>query len=198
VRAHRYCLSTSQANIEVIRHLFDSYRRGDYAEAAACLAAHIVYEVALRSCRPAGGRRSGPCGERWDGTWDELETVPEEFIDAGQHVLVTVHYSARGRGSRIKYEERLFDVYTFGNGQCVRKQEFRERSEAHEAAGLDFSRRQLRVAQTRSARGRRPRSWALSLWGGVEALGRRRSRDATVKRRDRRARDPAAGPHHVR
>jgi len=75
--------------------------------------------------------------ERWDGTWDEQETVPEEFIDAGQHVLVTVHYSARGRGSGIKYEERLFDVYTFSDGQCVRKQEFRERSEALEAAGLD-------------------------------------------------------------
>jgi hypothetical protein len=37
--------------------------------------------------------------ERWDGTWDELKTVPDEFIDRGQHVLVTVHYSARGRGS---------------------------------------------------------------------------------------------------
>jgi len=75
--------------------------------------------------------------ERWDGTWDELETVPEEFIDAGQRVLVTVYYSARGRGSGIRYEERLFDVYTFSDGKCVRKQEFRERSEALEAAGLD-------------------------------------------------------------
>ena len=75
--------------------------------------------------------------ERWDGTWDEQETVPQEFIDAGQQVLVTVHYSARGRGSGIKYQERLFDVYTFSGGECVRKQEFRTRSEALEAAGLD-------------------------------------------------------------
>jgi hypothetical protein len=75
--------------------------------------------------------------ERWDATWDELETVPEEFIDAGQRVLVTVYYSARGRGSGIKYEEHLFDVYTLSDAKCVRKQEFRERSEALEAAGLD-------------------------------------------------------------
>ena len=75
--------------------------------------------------------------ERWDSTWDELETVPEEFTDAGDQVLVTVHYSARGRGSGIEYEERLFDVYTFSDGQCVRKREFRERSDAVEAAGLD-------------------------------------------------------------
>ena len=77
--------------------------------------------------------------ERWDSTWDELETVPEDFADAGDDVLVTVHYSARGRGSGIEYEERLFEVYTFRDGQCVRKREFRERSDAAEAAGLDHN-----------------------------------------------------------
>ena len=126
----------SQANVEVVRRLFDSYQRGDYAEAAACLAADIVYEVGQEL--PARGREAvRAMWERWDSTWDELETVPEEFIDAGQQVLVTVHYSARGQGSGIKYEERLFEVYTFSDGQCVRKQEFRERSAALEAAGLD-------------------------------------------------------------
>jgi len=126
----------SQTNVEVIRRLFDSYRRGDYAAAAACLAGHVVYEVGQEL--PARGREEVlAMWERWDGTWVELETVPEEFIDAGQQVLVTVHYSTRGRGSGIKYEERLFDVYTFSDGQCVHKQEFRERSKALEAAGLD-------------------------------------------------------------
>jgi len=74
--------------------------------------------------------------ERWDSTWDELETVPEEFTDVRDQVVVTVHYSARGRGSGIEYEERLFDVYTFSEGQCVRKREFRARSDAVEAACL--------------------------------------------------------------
>ena len=63
--------------------------------------------------------------ERWDSTWDGLETVPEDFLDAGDQVLVTVLYSAHGRGSGIEYEERLFDVYSFSDGQCVRKREFR-------------------------------------------------------------------------
>jgi ketosteroid isomerase-like protein len=131
----RYCLIMSQANVEVVRRLFDSYRRGDYAEAAVCLAADVVYEVGQEL--PARGREAvRAMWERWDSTWDELETVPEEFIDAGHQVLVIVRYSARGRGSGLKYEERLFDVYTFRDGRCVRKQEFRERSEALEAAGL--------------------------------------------------------------
>ena len=126
----------SQANVEVVKRLFESYRRGDYEEAGACLAADVVYEVGQEL--PLRGREEvRAMWERWDSTWDGLETVPEDFLDAGDQVLVTVFYSARGRGSGIEYEERLFDVYTFSGGQCVRKREFRERSDAAEAARLD-------------------------------------------------------------
>jgi ketosteroid isomerase-like protein len=126
----------SQANVEVVKRLFESYRRGDYAEAAACLAPDVVYEVGQEL--PLRGRAE-VCAmwERWDSTWDELETVPEKFTDAGDQVLVSVYYSASGRGSGIQYEERLFDVYTFREGQCVGKREFRRRSDAAQAAGLE-------------------------------------------------------------
>ena len=124
----------SQTNLEVVKRLFESYRRGDYEKAAACLAPDVVYEVGQEL--PLRGRAEvRAMWERWDSTWDELETVPEDFADAGDDVLVTVHYSARGRGSGIEYEERLFEVYTFRDGQCVGKREFRQRSDATE--GLD-------------------------------------------------------------
>ena len=126
----------SQANVEVVKRLFESYRRGDYEEAAACLAAEVVYEVGQEL--PLRGREEvRAMWERWDSTWEEMETVPEDFTDAEDQVLVTVYYSARGRGSGIEYEERLFDVYTFSDGQCVRNREFGQRSDAAEAAGLD-------------------------------------------------------------
>jgi uncharacterized protein len=125
----------SQSNVELVRTLFETYRRGDYAAAAACLAPGVVYEIGQEV--PAfGPDEVRDMWERWDSAWDEMETVPEEFIDAGDNVVVTVHYSARGRGSKIEYDERLFDVYTVRDGRCVRKLEFRDRSEALEAAGL--------------------------------------------------------------
>jgi ketosteroid isomerase-like protein len=72
----------SQANVEVVKQLFESYRRGDHAEAAACLAPDVVYEV--RQELPLRGREEvRAMWERWDSTWDGLETVPEDFIDAG-------------------------------------------------------------------------------------------------------------------
>ena len=124
----------SEANVAVVRRLFDAYNRGDYAAASECLDPDVEYEVGQEL--PLRGRAAvRAMWERWDGTWDELETVPEEFVDAGDEILVTVFYSARGRGSGIPYEERLFDVYTFRDGSCVRKREFRQRSEAIAAIG---------------------------------------------------------------
>jgi ketosteroid isomerase-like protein len=72
----------SQANVEVVKRLFESYRRGDYAKAAACLAPDVLYEVGQEL--PARGRAEvRAVWERWDDTWDGLETVPEDFLDAG-------------------------------------------------------------------------------------------------------------------
>jgi ketosteroid isomerase-like protein len=85
-----------------------------------------VGERKFAPCGSGVGQHVGRAGDRCGG-----------FLDAGDQVLVTVFYSARGRGSGIEYEERLFDVYSFRDGQCVRKREFRQRSDAVEAAGLD-------------------------------------------------------------
>ena len=125
----------SQQNVEVIRKTFEAYNRGDYDEAAACLAPDVVWEIGQEV--PARGPDAvKTMWARWDSEWEELETVPEEYIDAGDEVVVTVHYRGRGRSSGIEYSERLFDVYTVRDGRCVRKREFKRRSEALAAAGV--------------------------------------------------------------
>ena len=73
--------------------------------------------------------------ERWASSWEEIETIPEEFIEAGEHVIVAVHYSGRSR-QRDRVRCPHLDVYTLRDGLCVRKLEFNERSRALEAAGL--------------------------------------------------------------
>jgi ketosteroid isomerase-like protein len=130
-----YCEAMSQHNVDVIRETFEAYNRGDYSGASAWLAPDVVWEVGqeLPAHGPAAVRRMW---ERWDSDWEELETVPEEFIDTGDNVFVAVHYRARGKSSGVEVDDRLFDVYTLRHGKCVRKREFRDRSEALEAAGL--------------------------------------------------------------
>ena len=60
----------------------------------------------------------------------------EEFIDAGDRVLVTEHHRGRGRGSGIEVDTRLYSVYTVCDGKVVRMDQFTDRPEALEAAGL--------------------------------------------------------------
>lgn len=51
---------------------------------------------------------------RWNSHWETLD----------------------GRLSGVAVDGRVFEVHTFRDGQCVRKVDFRTRSEALEAAGL--------------------------------------------------------------
>ena len=74
----------------------------------------------------------GALGRRVGRDGDDLRRLR----GSGDHVLATVTYSGRGRASGIQHDDVLFDVYTFRDGLCVRKQEFREQSEARRAAGL--------------------------------------------------------------
>jgi ketosteroid isomerase-like protein len=125
----------SQENVEIVRRSFEAYLRGDFAGAVAYLASDVVYEVG-QELPARGADEVIERWQRWEDAWVRLETVGEEFIDAGDHVIVPVRYSGRGRASGIEFEERLFEVHTLRDGKCVHKRDFSERTEALEAAGL--------------------------------------------------------------
>ncbi|MET0972941.1 MAG: nuclear transport factor 2 family protein [Thermoleophilaceae bacterium] len=125
----------SQENLEAARKTMEAYRRRDYAGASAYLAPDVVWSVGQE--RPAHGPAAvREMWDRWDAEWDELETVVEEIIDAGDKVFMAVRYRGRGRVSGVEVNDRQFEVHTFRDGRCVRKMDFREREEALEAAGL--------------------------------------------------------------
>jgi ketosteroid isomerase-like protein len=73
---------------------------------------------------------------RWTGEWDDYELIPEGFADAGDRVVATVRFRARGRGSGIEVDGRLYDVFTLCDGKIVRMDQFTEQSEALAAVGL--------------------------------------------------------------
>ena len=110
----------SQENVEAARRTMEAYRRGDYDAAAAYLAPDVVWSVGQE--RPAHGRAAvREMWKRWDDEWDELDTVIEEAIDAGDKVLVAVRYRGRGRVSGVEVNDRQYEVHTFRHGLCVRR-----------------------------------------------------------------------------
>jgi ketosteroid isomerase-like protein len=125
----------SQQNVDAVRTCIEAYLRGDYVAATAFLAPDVVWENGqeLPAHGPAAVRAMWT---RWTSEWENLEMVAEELIDAGDKVLVAMHYRGQGRLSGVAIDSWVFEVHTFRDGQCIRKADFRTRPEALEAAGL--------------------------------------------------------------
>jgi ketosteroid isomerase-like protein len=52
--------------------------------------------------------------------FDDVDLVPEDFIEKGDQVLVRLHFVGRGRESGFPVDEVLYHVWTVRNGKAVR------------------------------------------------------------------------------
>ena len=74
--------------------------------------------------------------DRWLDAFGDLRWEPEELLDLGDRVLVTVQLRGHGSGSGVAMTERLFQLYKIRRGLSISQQDFTNRTEALEAAGL--------------------------------------------------------------
>ena len=125
----------SQENVEIVRRSFEAYRHGDLEVALADAHPEIVWNPAEEAPMRGLDAVRTYLG-RWERDWEELETTPEEFIDAGDQIVAIVHFRGRGRVSGIKVDARTYAVYTLRERKMTGMEEFTERSEALKAAGL--------------------------------------------------------------
>jgi ketosteroid isomerase-like protein len=127
----------SEENVEVVRKAiaYEYYGVGDRPEAEAIFDPDVVLNPADE------GPSHGPDEmrydlERWASAFEEFRVTFEEVIDAGDQVVVVAHHQGRGRGSGIEVDARFYEVYTVREGKVSRVDEYTEREEALEAAGL--------------------------------------------------------------
>jgi hypothetical protein len=72
-------------------------------------------------------------------TWAEGSCEPEEFLVAGDKIIVFVHVHVKLKHRAELAEGRLADVYTFRHGKAVHMRSFPDRQKAVEWAGGDTS-----------------------------------------------------------
>jgi ketosteroid isomerase-like protein len=127
----------SGENVEIVRRAFayEIYGRGDRADAEALFDPYVVMNPTEEG--PSYGLDEIRDNfEHWREAWEELEVTAEEYIDAGDRVLVAAHHRGRGRGSGIEVDTCLHSLYTLRDGKILRVDEYAHRAEALEAAGL--------------------------------------------------------------
>jgi ketosteroid isomerase-like protein len=130
----------SQENVEIARRLFAARNRSDIEGMLERAAPDVEFDFS-RSKGPWAGIYRGheslresmqALAEAFDEVWWEAE----EFIDAGDAVVVPARMHYRGRGSGVESVARGAQVYWFKEGKVVRFQQCQNRAEGLEAVGL--------------------------------------------------------------
>jgi uncharacterized protein len=134
----------SQANVEIVRRSFDAFIRGDFDGAMREFHPDIAYDLTRIS--PDGELYEGHEGvrtgmRRWLGAWAEYTMEVDEYVDAGDSVVILFRESGRGKGSGVRTEQSVAGVWALRDGKAVRVTPFLDRSEARRAAGLEPDRR---------------------------------------------------------
>ena len=125
----------SQENVEVVREIWDAYSRGDFDQIRAHSDPAVVM-ITLEDGALYGIEAVRKNHERWWETWESSETAVEEVMGVGDRVFVMARFRGRGRASGAEVEGRHFEVYTLRDGKVLRVDEYADRAEALEAAGV--------------------------------------------------------------
>jgi ketosteroid isomerase-like protein len=131
----------SQENVNIVREAFESFLGGDQEKTAQLLDPEVEFHGTV------GGLQEGQIAHgqsEIDQTfesedleaWEERRLEPEEFIDAGDDVVVLLHEYRRGKGSGVELETETAVVVAVSGGRVVRIQGYMDRGAALEAAGL--------------------------------------------------------------
>ena len=131
----------SQENVEIVRAAFEAFLEGDQEKTAQ------LVDPALEFHGTIGGLQEGQIAHgqsEIDQTfesedleaWEERRLEPEEFIDAGDNVVVLLHEYRRGKGSGVELETETAVVVAVSGGRVVRLQGYMDREAALEAVGL--------------------------------------------------------------
>jgi ketosteroid isomerase-like protein len=128
----------SQENVEVVRRSLDAYARHGVEAVLPFLDREIVI---VDPDLPGGGRFDGHDGflafvRQVLDSFEEYHVEPEEFLDAGEQVVVFLHHQGRGKESGALIELRDAWVWTVAEDRATRIDLYLDRADALEAAGL--------------------------------------------------------------
>jgi ketosteroid isomerase-like protein len=129
----------SQENVEIVRRAIDAFNRGGVDAALEFLDREIEWTTTGIFVK-RGTYRGHEGARRYMGALaadlDDLHTEPEEFIDAGEQIVVPFHPSAAGKRSGAPVVFSGARVYGLEGGKIKRIHNYTEKAEALAAAGV--------------------------------------------------------------
>jgi ketosteroid isomerase-like protein len=128
----------SAENVEVVRSIFAAWLQGDMATD------RLDPEIAMIESSTIPGATSAygiDAVRRYMASfanyWDEIRFEPQDYIDAGEQVIVVARLVGRGKASGIDVNRVWAYVWTVRDGKALRMEGYANRAEALKAVGLD-------------------------------------------------------------
>jgi ketosteroid isomerase-like protein len=128
-----------EAHVEQLKTFYDALGRGDVDSAVGICDPEVQVYLnpdVVAAVPPKGHSEVASYLRGWLDSWDKYAPRPEEFVEAGDQVVVLVELSARGRNSRFEIEEETADVFRFADGKIVQLRLYVDRTVAQRAIGL--------------------------------------------------------------
>jgi uncharacterized protein len=117
------------SHVEQTRRSYDAFAHGDLDAVTADMADDIVWHQAQGL--PHGGTYHGlaavrravfdPLDAEW---WAEFHALPEDFLDAGDEVVVLGRYTGTAKGTAKPLDVPFVHVWSWRDGRAVRFRQF--------------------------------------------------------------------------
>ena len=115
----------SEENVNIMRQGYDAFNRGDIDAVMDIMDPEIEWQEPDVEGLPDRGTHHGSQAVANDvfGSvaehWDEFQVVAEEFLDAGDRVIVLGYFRARGKATGRTVEAPYAHVWTLRDSKAV-------------------------------------------------------------------------------
>jgi ketosteroid isomerase-like protein len=119
-----------EQNMEVIRGIYESLSRGDVTAVLGQMHQHIEWREADNFIYADRNPYRGPQAvlegvfARLGSEWSDFKVMPEEWLDAGNHIVVLGTYSGKHKESGREVRAQFAHVWGVTHGRAVRFQQY--------------------------------------------------------------------------
>jgi uncharacterized protein len=130
----------SRENVDALRQVYEEWGRGNFRPSSDVYGPDMEWGWSEEFPDIHGVYRDPELRSRraleWLSQWDDWRVEAEEYISAGEFVVVLCRYTGRGKESGVAVDTTGAHVWTMREGKGVRLDVFSSRRKALKAAGL--------------------------------------------------------------
>jgi ketosteroid isomerase-like protein len=129
----------SEENMATVRAMYDSFSTGDVRAALGQMDQHIEWREAENFIYADRNPYVGPQAVlegvfmRLAAEWENFTITPEEWLDAGNHIVVLGSYTGRNRETGTEIRAQFAHIWGVTHGRVVRFQQYTDTKQFAEA-----------------------------------------------------------------